>query len=394
MSSWSGRAAVALACCAALVTMVIGALYADAAARPPAAAPTPIPTAAPAPRHTSLRSPTPRSAQPPASSTPSPTAGTPPAAPSQDSGGCGFFDVACKVKQAINGWFKDLVKGAINPVFGVLGKSLLATPHLDESGRVRGLWTGSLVVANASYVLLVVIGGLLLMGRQTLQTSYAIKDIAPRLVVGMVASNVSLLLIGKAITFANALSAGLLGQGVSPDAAAGQLQKIILHAINPVDVGTFLVIVVLGAVLLGTILLVIYIVRIMLTIVLIAAAPLALACHALPPTEYLAKLWWRAIGGVLAIQVAQSLVFIAAMRVFFTTDNVTFFGVHTPRDQFDIWITVCLLYVLVRIPSWISRMIWQGGLSRSPIVRITRTIAAIAIFRRLGLGRRGGRRGP
>lgn len=67
----------------------------------------------------------------------------------QGSGGCGWFDVPCKAKQAINGWFKDLVKSAINPVFGMLGDSLLATPQLDEMGRVQELWTGSLVVANA-----------------------------------------------------------------------------------------------------------------------------------------------------------------------------------------------------------------------------------------------------
>ncbi|GAB3979273.1 hypothetical protein GCM10029978_074210 [Actinoallomurus acanthiterrae] len=287
----------------------------------------------------------------------------------------------CKVKQAINNWFKDLVKSAINPVFGMLGKSLLATPQLDEMGRVQDLWTGSLVVANACFVLLVVIGGLTLMGRQTLQSSYTVKDIAPRLVIGMVAANVSLLLVGKAIGLANSLSVALLGQGVDPAQAAGQLQKIVVHAINPTDVGIFIVLVVIWAVLLGTVLTFIYVVRVMLTILLIAAAPLALACHALPQTEGIAKLWWRAFAGVLAVQIAQALVFIVAMKVALTTDMVTWFGVRTPGDQVDLWITVCLLYILVRIPSWISRWIWQGGLSRSPLVRAAKTIAMIVLFR-------------
>jgi hypothetical protein len=289
--------------------------------------------------------------------------------------------VSCKVKQAINNWFKDLVKSAINPVFGLLGKSLLATPQLDEMGRVQDLWTGSLVVANACFVLLVLIGALTLMGHQTLQTSYTVKDIAPRLVIGVVLTNVSLLLVGKAIAFANGLSAALLGQGVDPQKAADQLQKIILHAINPTDVGIFLVIVVIWAVLLGTILTFIYVIRIMLTILLIAAAPLALACHSLPQTEGLARLWWKAFAGVLAIQVAQALVFITAMKVALTTDMVTWFGWRAPGDQVDLWIVVCLLYILIRIPSWISRWIWQGGLSRSPLVRAAKTIAMIVLFR-------------
>src|SRR5437868_5358647 len=222
-------------------------------------------------------SPTPSSSAPGSSPSPfsSPPSFSPPSQipPSgQDSAGCGWFDVVCKAKKAINGWFTDLVKDAINPVFGMLGKSLLATPQLDQQSRVQGLWTGSLVVANACYVLLVLIGGITLMGRQSLQSSYTVKDIAPRLVVCMVASNVSLLLIGKAIEFANALSAALLGQGVDPEDAAGQLQKIVLHAVNPTDVSMFIVLGVIWVVVLALVLVLIYIVRIMLTILLIAAA--------------------------------------------------------------------------------------------------------------------------
>jgi hypothetical protein len=384
--------ALALTCCAAAAFVVAGgpahASTRRVQARPAGVVTKPSLTPAlaspsPSPTPTSTATPSMSPSASPSSATASPSTSPSTSVPpsGQDSGGCGWFDMSCKVKQSINNWFKDLVKSAINPVFGMLGKSLLATPQLDEWSRVQGLWTGSLVVANACYVLLVVIGGLTLMGHQSLQSSYTVKDIAPRLVVGMVASNISLLLIGKAITFANALSAALLGQGVDPDAAAGQLQKIILHALNPGDVGIFIVIVGIWAVSLGTILLVIYIVRLMLTILLIAAAPLALACHALPQTEGLAKLWWQALAGVLGIQVAQALVFITAMKVLFTTDMVTWFGVHTPSAQVNLWIAVCLMYILIRIPSWISRMVWQGGLSRSPIVRAAKTAATIVIFR-------------
>ncbi|TDB85606.1 hypothetical protein E1264_20705 [Actinomadura sp. KC216] len=362
-----------------------------------AAEPPPTPSSSPPAPSASPTSPSPSTPGSPNPSTSAP--GNPssspgvPTSPEQDSGGCGWFDVACKAKQAINNWFKDLVSSAINPVFGFLGSSLLTTPRLDQTSRVQGLWTGSLVVANSCYVLLVLAGGLTLMGRQTLQNSYAVKDIAPRLVVGMVASNTSLILIGQSIEFANALSAALMGQGVDPQQTADQLQKIIVHALNPGDVGMFIVLVTIWAVLLGVILLLIYITRVMLTILLIAAAPLALACHALPQTEGLAKLWWRCFFGVLAIQVAQALVFIAAMRVVLTTDMVTILGFRTPGDQVDLWTTICLLYVLVRIPSWISRLIWQGGvISRSPITRTAKMIVSFFLFRGL-LGRLAGARG-
>ncbi|MGP4029726.1 proline-rich domain-containing protein [Actinomadura sp. 3N407] len=281
---------------------------------------------------------------------------------------------------------------AINPVFDMLGTSLLATPRLDQAPRVSGLWTASLTVANSVFVLFVLAGGLIVMGHQSVQTSYTVKDIAPRLVVAVVLSNISLLLVGQAIELANGLSGALLGEGVDAAQAAGQLKKIIVHSINPGDVGVFMVLVIFWVVLLALILSIIYIVRVMLTILLIAAAPLALACHALPQTEPIAKLWWRAFTGVLAIQVAQALVFITAMRVLLTSDMVSWFGVRAPGDQLDLWIAMCLLYILVRIPSWISRQIWQGGLSRSPLVRAARTAAMLVIFRGvLGRVRGGGR---
>jgi hypothetical protein len=42
--------------------------------------------------------------------------------------------------------------------------------------------------------------------------------------------------------------------------------------------------------------------------VLIAVAPFALACHALPQTEGIARWWWRAFTAILAIQSAQAVV--------------------------------------------------------------------------------------
>lgn len=371
--------ALVLACLAAGVLVIGGAVQASAHGAPetparsvaepyPVATPHPLPSPGPAsPSPSPLPSPSQRGNQ-----------------PSGDQAKCGVLDLNCQVQHAVSGWFADLVKSAIEPVFGTVGRSLLSTPRLDQWSRVSGLWTGSLVVANSVFVLLVVIAGLMLMGHQSLQTAYTVKDVAPRLVMGVVLSNMSLLLIGKAIYAANGLSAALVSQGVNVQQAADQMSKIVTHAVvNPGDVASFLLLVALVAVVLGLILLIMFLVRLTLTILLIAAAPLALACHALPQTEYLATLWWRAFAGVLAIQVAQALVFITALRVALTTDMVTWFGFRTPGDTIDLLIVVCLLYVLIRIPSWIFRMVWSGGMSRSPIVRSVRTAVTFVVFRQL-----------
>lgn len=376
-------AAVVLAIAALAVAGVLMAETARAdvrAGRPPVTAPA----------SARLTSPAPAPPRSPATSPPASAPGLQLASalrPSQP--GCGFFDVACHVSSAITGWFKNLVISAINPVFGLLGKSLLATPQVDQTGEVQSLWTGSLVVANACIVLLVVAGGLTLMGYQTVQTSYTVKDIAPRMIIGVVLANVSLLLAGRAIGFANGLSSALLSPGVNPGQAARTLSAAITHAVDPSNAVMFVILVAIGAVVLGLILALIYVVRIMLTILLIGAAPLALVCHALPQTEGLAKLWWRAFTGVLAIQVAQALVFIAAVRMFFSPNTVNAFGLGGPDSSVTLWITICLLYVLVRVPFWISRMIWRGGVHHSPISRAVRFVFAAAVLSRAGFALRG-----
>jgi len=61
-------------------------------------------------------------------------------------------------------------------------------------------------------VLFVMAGGFIVASRETLQTSYGLKEIAPRVVVAGVAANVSLLVAGKAIEAVNALTAAIAGQ--------------------------------------------------------------------------------------------------------------------------------------------------------------------------------------
>ena len=82
------------------------------------------------------------------------------------------------------------------------------------------MWATSLAIADACYVLLVLIGGIVVMGHETVQTSYSVKEIAPRMVLGFLGANLSLVLISHAITIANGLSAALAGHGADPASAA------------------------------------------------------------------------------------------------------------------------------------------------------------------------------
>jgi hypothetical protein len=267
-------------------------------------------------------------------------------------------------------------------VFRLLARSILASPRVDQIPRVHSLWTTSVWIANTSFVLLVVLGAMLVMGYQSLQTSYTAKDIAPRLIVAVVASNANLLVIGPAIEFTNAMSVALMGKGVDPAAAANTLKRLIVSSLT--DTGdVFLPLLALVAEIAGLVVLFTFVIRVMLLVLLTAAAPLALACHALPQTEGIARLWWRALAGVLVVQVAQSLVLATALRVFFSSDQLAVFGFRTRQSMFDLVLVICLFYILARLPSWVSNLLIRGGMSRSPLTRFVRTIAALLIFRRI-----------
>jgi hypothetical protein len=299
-----------------------------------------------------------------------------PAAPGAPAG-CGLLDFACQAGHAIDSWFADLVSAAINPMFALIGQTLLTTPQVGSIGEVRSIWGTSDVIANAAYVLLVLAGGIIVMGHQTVQSSYSVKEIAPRLVTGFIAANLSLVLAGKAISLADGLSAALAGQGLGP-AAAGQMLRSLLYRVlsqGPM----FFVLLAVFAVALVIVLAVIFAARLMLTVLLIGLAPLCLACHALPQTEPVARWWWRALAAVLAIQAAQALFLVESARIFFTDGWTSLIAPGDAGTALDAIQLICVLYILVRIPFWLGRMVSPGG-GRSPVRSFARSAAGALAF--------------
>src|SRR6266540_3530693 len=237
----------------------------------------------------------------------------PPAAP-------GLFDVPGRIRKAIDDWFQGLVASAVNPALDLLGHTLLATPRLATGGRARELWLVSLGLADGAYVLLVTIGGVVLLAHESLQVQYSVKEIAPRLLVGAVASNLSFLLARQGIELANAASAALVGQQVDPANVTATIRTLALAPLGPGSLFTTLLI----------------------------AAPVMLAAHALPQTEGLARLWWRAMVACLGVQLAQALALVMAVRVFFEADRqdvLPLGGGHLV----DVMVACCLLWLLIRI---------------------------------------------
>jgi hypothetical protein len=252
----------------------------------------------------------------------------------------GLFDITGHIEADIDAWFRDLVTTALNPVLNLLGHTLLATPDVTAQSRVGELLRMTEGIADAVLVLFVLAGAAIVMGHETIQTRTAFKDVAPRIVVAAIFANASLGLAGLAISVADSLSQAVLGQGVDPAQAAVVLRQLVLGSLA--TGGIFVVL--LGGV-----------------VAVVVAAPIALICHALPQTEGLARLWWRAFAGTLLVQVGQSLVLVTALRVFLASGGPANLGIASSGGMVDLLVSACLCWVLVKIPSWVGRMVFAGG---------------------------------
>ncbi|MEV4471238.1 hypothetical protein [Nonomuraea sp. NPDC049504] len=294
----------------------------------------------------------------------------------------------------MNGWFGSIVTEAIQPAFQTMGTLLLSAPPPDMVQRVQELSAHVRVVANALLALFVLVGGVIVMAYGSVQTSTTAAEVAARVLVAAITLNFSLTLCQHAIELANGLVAALLGEGVDVGRAGDLIANKLANPVGQLAAPQmFFIWMVAIAVVMGLILAFIAVVRIALLLFLMIAAPLALLCHALPQTEHIARLWWRAFTGVLVMQVLQALVLILAFKVYFTdaTDAFT-----TGPDQpvlaavkpivmraIDTLVLIGLLFILIKIPGWVARSVWQPAQPQL----LTRLVKALVVYKTLSVAR-------
>ncbi|WP_067790818.1 hypothetical protein [Nocardia amikacinitolerans] len=280
------------------------------------------------------------------------------------------------MENAIDGFFQRIVESALNPLLELLSETLLTTPEPGQIPEIGALWNQSWQIVTALYVLVVMAAGVLLMARETLQTQYSIRELAPRLVVGFVTGGLSMMIATAAIGFANALAGAVAGDGVDSASAADALAEL---AGTPQSHGFFLLLH-LALVVMLLVLLISYVIRVSITIVLIVAAPLALMCHALPGIDGVARWWWRSFVACLAIQVVQSLTLVTVLRVLLAPGGWHLFGPDA-NEIADLTVALALMYVLIKTPFWLLSVL-NIGQGRSFAGSIARGFLA---YKTLGL---------
>ena len=280
------------------------------------------------------------------------------------------MDVTSQVIEAINGWLRSLGQGVLGPALQAAGKLIFQTPSFDDLAQVQQSWAIARDVADALFVLALLLGGVLVMASGTFETEYTAKRLLPRLVLAAVLGNASLAICGALIRLDNALVLGLLG----PD-PGGSLWGQATAGLGHPDLGGQVIssLVSLAAALLAVLLVVAYIVRDLVLLVGTVVAPLALAAYSLPQTEELAELWWRIYAAGLLVQVGQAILIAVGAQLVAHTE---WLGASSALVSGLVLIT--LLYLLLKMPFLAYRWAFRQSVRQNRIVQVI-ALAAKAV---------------
>ena len=298
--------------------------------------------------------------------------------------GVSIFNIPGLIEQAIDTWLGDLVKAALTPILTLIGETVLSTPDVT-GGRAGQIWEITLGIADTCFVLLAVIGGLIVMTHESVQSRHGLKQILPRLVFAFIAANSSLIVIKQLLSIGNALTQAVWGTQVSAAGVGNKLVGYIVDSIFVPDGVTQVFMILFGlvlAVMAGAVLFS-FALRTAGLMMLTVIAPLMLLGHALPGLDAAAKLWWRALAAVLAIEFLQATVLMLMLQTFFDPDGDVI-GVPTSAGLVDLLICGALFVILLKIPNWVLRAM-IGARPGSTAVGMLKTAALAAIGTAVGL---------
>ena len=284
------------------------------------------------------------------------------------------------------GWILGSVRDALNAVWKLLAHSLFHVPDVTGMTQVQSLAGRSLLIVNTSYVLAIMVTGLVVMTHGSLQIRYGAGELLPRLVLGLCAANFAIPVSRLIIDTSNTLVLGLTGQGIAGDGALPQLLSIML--VSLLKPASLLLSTVIGLVLVVLVVLLMtgWITRFVWLVVLCGVAPLALACHGTPWTDGVARLWWRSIGGVCLTVVAQALVMNEGLQIFLSpSSDLARYGLPGKSNGLrNLFIVAVLLWITVQIPALVRRYLTQAGGRQNIVGALVRVVIAQQVTRRVG----------
>lgn len=277
-------------------------------------------------------------------------------------------------------WFAAGLLKSLDVLITLIGETLLISPDVTWLPQVRALAGRSVWVVDTVFVLAFIAAGAVTMFSDDERRQYQAKDLAPRLVVGFVAAHFSQLVCSQAIGLANGVTRAVGPKrrvgGTVPEALGEEFRGVLSEKSAALLLLVILVVVValLAATIFGML------ARLAVLLVLTAVAPLALACHALPQTEPVAKLWWRSFGGCLIIPVLQAFTLQAGQWMLTDPEHMLppmRLPTGDPLAVLNMFIVVVLLWTTARIPALVRRHVMQTGGSRTNVLGAVIRIAVV-----------------
>ncbi|GAB4054716.1 hypothetical protein [Catellatospora paridis] len=258
-------------------------------------------------------------------------------------------------------------------------------PAVEEFSR-KCLW-----IVDSAYVLAILASAVTVMTYESYQIRYGVKELMPRLLVGLMAAHWSLPMCRLLLQGANSLTMALVDANLDPWAGWGTTYtriKTDVDAGNISLLSAFLLIVVIA---MAVWIFLLWDIRIAILIVLCGLAPLAMACYAVPQLEGVPRLWWRSTFGVLAVQVLQGATFTLGVALIVSPpDDVSTSEAPMPFPdgaEGHLLASLVVLMLTAKIPALVGRYVMQH-----PTRSLLGYISQVLIVQRLTRASRGGRR--
>ncbi|MFB9235018.1 conjugal transfer protein TrbL family protein [Plantactinospora siamensis] len=283
-------------------------------------------------------------------------------------------------------WFAGLLLDCLNGLITAITHALLITPNVTALPQVQALTGRSIWVVDTVFVLaFVAVGVLSMVAGGDERARYTAKDLLPRCVVGFVTAHFSQLIAGTLIEFANAFTAALTAQDFNGDGTLNAAKTHLIAARGQTAGLLFIVCLAIIVFLLAAAFCSV-IVRFAAALILTAVAPIALACHALPQTDGVARMWWRSYIAMLAIPVAQAFVLFAGQWMLLDTSTMLpVLGLPIdPGGTINLFVVMVLLWTTVKVPGMMRRFATSGGgRGGNPLGAIVRVVVVQQLTRGL-----------
>lgn len=271
---------------------------------------------------------------------------------------CAPFDAPCLANSVALSMAQGFI-AAFQPITdGILSDPadiVIQTPPLDSYQDPSITTLNNLFVETVDVALacLLLIGGYTVMVGSPFQMRASLTELLPRAILVFLAVQINLTFLGRFIDLENTLSLAVY-QTAQVHAFANLFAGFLTF--DP-STGILVILSTIILLVLGLVLLIQMIARIALVALLIAVAPLGLACLILPQTVRWGRLWMMSFSTVVLVQFLQ--VITLGLGVLFLTSIGTAGFLHLGTQLARIFLTIGTLSVVLKIPSLLQRGILQ-----------------------------------